>query len=286
MDVRTKFVAAFYYRHALLVVASIAMLACGLPAHGQMIAGEVTVLPPYGYGYGYSPYSNWGWSPGGVVVEPWVEPWPIILPPLYLPAETMYGPGVMQRFMGVNVPYNQPRVTIVTNRPVRDEAPPEKAKPRISNEAARARADKFVQFGDAQFVNQRYHSAVERYKSAVQAAPDLPEPLFRQSFALVAMGKYDTAARLLRRGLLLHPELDPPRFVLDEMYQGNRAAKVAHLEALAQAIEAAPQTADLLLVLGMMLHFDGQPERAQPLFVRCAQLDGNEDGALDVLLPK
>ena len=66
----------------------------------------------------------------------------------------------------------------------------------------------------------------------------------------------------------------------------NKIAKTAHFEALAKAVDENPQSADLLLLLGLQLFFDGQADRATPLFERCNQLGGNEDGAITGLLPK
>jgi hypothetical protein len=229
-------------------------------------------LPVWGYGsypYWYDPYPYGGaYYPG-----------PIVLPPLYLPAEQMYGPQAVRQFMGLNNPAPAQNVIIANKLPDLD-AGDARPRVRISNMASKAQAGKFIAFGDALFFKQNYNSALERYRSASLSASDLPETYLRQGFALVAMGRYESAAKVMRRGLLL--QNDPSRLTmrLDQLYKENRAAKSAHLESLAREVEGNPQSADLLLLLGLQLFFDGQPDRAAPVFERCKQLDGNEDGAI------
>ena len=63
-------------------------------------------------------------------------------------------------------------------------------------------------------------------------------------------------------------------------------AKTQHIETLARAVEANPFDADLLLVLGMQLFFDGQADRAAVFFSRAAQLGADEDHLLDDFLGK
>jgi hypothetical protein len=54
---------------------------------------------------------------------------------------------------------------------------------------------------------------------------------------------------------------------------------------LARAVEQDPQSADLMLLLGLQLFLDGQADRATPVFRRCEQLGGNRDGAITAFLP-
>lgn len=237
----------------------------GWPAYGSWSAPYPY---PYPYGY-YGPY----------------YPGPVILPPLFLPAESMYGPLAMRRFMGLDtVPAQAPPV-IIANRPANNNpAPvvqgPVRPKVRITNAAMKAQAGKFMAFGDANFAKQNYNSALERYRTAAQTAPDVAEAYLRQGFALVAIGNYDSAARAMRRALLL--QNDPAKFKLrlDNLYGENQMAKTAHLEALARAVENNELSADLLLLLGLQLYFDNQADRARPVFQRCEQLGGNDDGAI------
>ncbi len=164
--------------------------------------------------------------------------------------------------------------------------PPAKPKPRVTSAELKAKAGKFIGFGDANFGKQKYLPAVERYKTAAQTAPDLAEPYLRQGYALVALGQFESATKAFRRGLKIRSDWSDSDFRLDQIYGPDRMAKTTHLENLAKAVEANPFDSDLLFALGMQLYFDGQRDRAGLFFVRAAQLGGNEDRLLNDFLPK
>ncbi len=168
-----------------------------------------------------------------------------------------------------------------------DEAdkPPAKA-PRASNAPAKAKAGRFIGFGDGNFSKQNYLAAVERYRTAAEAAPDLPEPFFRQAYALVAMGQYESATKAFRRGLKIRSDWTDSPFRLDQIYGGDQLAKTSHLENLARALEANPFDSDLLVALGLQLYFDGQRNRAGVFLARAAQLGANDDKLLNDFLAK
>src|SRR6185437_2590129 len=78
---------------------------------------------------------------------------------------------------------------------------PKTGKARPTNAESRARSQRFVVLGDGHFAKQAYSDAYSRYKLAQQAAPDMGDGFLRQGFALVAMGRYDNAARNFKRGI-------------------------------------------------------------------------------------
>jgi tetratricopeptide (TPR) repeat protein len=172
--------------------------------------------------------------------------------------------------------------------PVRNAPAPEPARPepKVSTADQKAKAGRLIGLGDANFAKQKYFPAIDRYKSAAQMAADLPEPFFRQAFAMVAVGQYENAAKAFRRGLKIRSDWSNSPFRLDQLYEGGALAKTSHFETLAKAVEANPLDSDLLLVLGMQLFFDGHPERAGVFFTRVAQLGGNADRLLDDFLAK
>ena len=169
--------------------------------------------------------------------------------------------------------------------PAADDAPPKRT-PKSTSPEQKARAGKFLGFGDASFAEQKYLAAIERYKSASRIAPDLADPYLRQGHALVALGQYENAVKVFRRGLRIRPEWSGSPFRLNQLYGPDRIAKVSHIETLAKAVEANPLDSNLLMALGMQLFFDGQAERASVFFARVAQLGGNDDRLLNDFLPK
>ena len=170
------------------------------------------------------------------------------------------------------------------NDPIPAAAPD--PRPKTTGVEQKARAGRYIGFGDANFGKQKYLAALERYKTASKSAPDVAEAYVRQGFALFALGQYGSAAHAFRRGLRIRSDWTGSPFRLDQMYDGARLSKTGHIESLAKAVEANPLDAELLMVLGMASFFDGQRDRAAVFFAGSAQLGGNDDHLLDDLLPK
>jgi hypothetical protein len=243
----------------------------------------VWVYPPGWYPYWgpYPYYPAYAWpgywyGPGYPLYVPYYDG-SILLPPVYVPSESIYGPEAVKRFMGVDR-WNYPRAGAFRPGPPRD-VPAEEKKPagqRGTNAESIARARRFIGLGDKMFGEGKYADSYERYRMASQAAPGLADAYFRQGWALVASGRYESAAKALKRGLELDPNWPKSDFRLDSLYGANGAEKRAHLDMLATAATQNPQDADLLFLTGVFLHFDGQAERARPFFQRAGQLGGVE----------
>ncbi len=232
---------------------------------------------PYGYGYGYYryPYSYPYYSRA---YRGYYYPGPV-----FLPAETLYGPEAMKRFMGVDHWFRRgSNVNVIVtpnqdNEPAENAAGPQHLPQRAPDQRATLLAWKFIGYGDAHFGNQKYAGANQRYRKATGAAPQLADAWFRQAFALAAMDRHELAVRAIKRGLKLEPDWAKSDFRLGELFGGNEPAKTAHVDALAKASEENPNDADLLFLLGVHLHFDGKPQRAAPFFQRAKQLLGGDD---------
>jgi len=145
---------------------------------------------------------------------------------------------------------------------------------------------RFIGFGDAYFAGQKYYDAYSRYKDAAQAAPTLADAYFRQGIALFAAGRYELAAKALRRGLALDPNWPASDFRLDELYGQNQMAKAAHIDALAKAADAQPHNADLLFLLGVALYFNGQADQAATFFQKSNQMAVGDNGHLRPFLDR
>lgn len=261
------------------------------PPHGVHWGGAYRV--PYTPSYGYPVYPEYypaypGYYPG---YSGWYPPY--YAPPIHIPAEELYGPRAVQRFMGVDHWFQQPQpsTNIIIQRgtePAGDAAPappPDDPKPpRATNQQALNLAWRFIGFGDAHFSNQNYADANDRYRKAATASPQLADSYFRQGYALMAMGRYDLAVGTIRRGLALAPGWPQSGFSNTELYGDNPQAKAGHLEALAAASEKEPHKADLLFLVGVLLHFDGKPDRARPFFERADQILADDDAHVKAFL--
>ena len=256
-------------------------------AAGEKPKGTSIIIGPHrSYWYGYPPWDSW--------CPPYPPYW-YYPPPMFVPAEALYGPQAVKRFLGVQDSNPAPRTTITWpgpamvaplpgQAPLEPKKPPE-AVPRAANAETRALARRFIGFGDQHFTNEKYGEAYQRYRKAAEVMPELAEAYFRQGFALIGAGRYDLAAKVIKRGLALDPGWPKSGFRLNELYGGNQGAKAAHLEALAAAAEKSPDNADLLFLLGVCLFFDGARDRAAPFFERAVQLAGPGEHLLGFLEP-
>ena len=263
----------------------------------------------------YTPYGGWtsGWG-GPIWYDPYCWPGPIIFPPRVLPAETLYGPQAFNRFLGLD--YGPQRGGAVDRRvvwapangggaqqparggqPNRGKGQPQAAQGalgaplglkrpavRVSNAAARARAAKSIDLGDADFLAEQYGQALSDYKQAARLTPDLGEPFFRQGLAQLALGNYERAFQLIVRGLSLAPEWPDSKFRLDSLYGKNKLAKSAHAEALALAIDDAPDNAKLWFLLAVRLYFDGESKRSRTFFEQAGELADGDRAHVDLFL--
>lgn len=179
--------------------------------------------------------------------------------------------------------------TVVDSRPVivvapgaKDSKPAEEAKPaepplvirsrtRESPPAARKRCERYVEIGDRFFRQQQYEDAISQYKNAAAAAPDMGLPLYRQTLAYIATRRFDTAIKTLRRAVLVDPESVRNRIALDELYAEQIAARNSHQELLAQRALETPEDPTPLLLLGLLMHFEGDAARAERFF-RAAEM--------------
>jgi tetratricopeptide (TPR) repeat protein len=245
---------------------------------------------PYGT-YGYDAYRGYGYGYDSYLYG---SPYYYSPPPIFLPAEELYGPLAMQRFMGVDHWFRpQPKVNVkvnVTVPPARDNkvaaagqdkgiappAPQKKLPDRGTNPQSNNLAWKFLGYGDALFGQQKYAEANDRYRKASRNAPQLADAWFRQGFAMAAIGRYDLAVGAIKRGLSLDPTWPKSAFDLKDLYGADEMARNAHLDALAKAAEEKPTDGDLLFMVGVYLHFDGQADRARKFFQRAAEIAGDD----------
>ncbi len=181
-------------------------------------------------------------------------------------------------------PYYAPQWPIEPVDPPREVDPPRAAAPpepraddfRATNAHAVALAWKFIGYGDAQFARGEFAEANDRYRKAARSGPQVADAWFREGFALTAMGRYDLAVAAVRRGLEIDPKWSASGFDLDTLFGRDAAAKQAHLDALIKAADDDPLNADLLFLVGVHLHFDGQSALAEKYFQRARRIAGDQ----------
>jgi len=294
--------AAFVVRHAAPAPATPPATPAPTTAY---VPGDPSLGGTFEHHHHHHHGGGWGGLPGYGTAY-WVSPWYVYAPqPFYLPAGNFFGPQAAGFAPGWNNP--APAAPLAPAAPKALKDPPannkargvggfgeladdnakeaDRPKVRTSNAEAVARARQFIGFGDEHFRTQEFSDAYQRYKKAASAAPDLADAFFRQGFSLLAMGRYEPAARAFKHGLTLKPDWAKSSFRLDELYGDNRLAKATHLERLAAEATAHPQNADLMLLLGLGLHFDGQAERARPFFEHAAELGADRQAVAGFLKP-
>ncbi len=205
-------------------------------------------------------------------------PVPYYIPPLVIPAESIYGPAAASPMITSALPQYNPTNIIAfresASQPVAPNPPVTKRAVRTTNDNVRARARRSAESGDEEFLAQKYGVALVRYRRAIEIAPDVAEWHFREGQTLIALGRYADACKVIRRGLEIDPKMPQWPMRLDTLYGPNHLAKAAQFEALAQAATKAPRDANLLFLLGVELFLDGQAARSQKFFDRANQIVG------------
>ncbi len=255
--------------------------------------GYPSYYPGYQYPYYRNPYLGYGY-PGAV----------------FAPAGQLFGLGPIQQLMGVGPGFQQPQANgngfangnpnvfangngnaanVNANAGVanNNNAGPNAAQPNANPPAGNPPAPvaggkalelawKFITFGDAHFGDQKYNDALDRYRHAARECPTLGDAWFRQGFALAALGRYDQAAKAMRRGLEEKADWVDNNFRLSDLYGEDSDEKKRVVDKMVKAAEAQPTNADVAFVVGVHLFCDGKQDQAAPFFHRAAQILGSD----------
>ncbi len=257
----------------------------GYKAFGGYCYGYPTFTRTYHYSvplrpipYYYNPYGVY-YSAGSNRVD-------YNLPPVYYPAELAYGPQALKQFFGLDRGYAT-RPVLPASRIVdlsKTKLDPVVTSTGRSSLADLARARRDVTNGDRLFRDGKYHEALQKYKSASRGAGDLAEAHFRQGISLIATGRYELAATSIKKGMQVSPEFVNSGFRLEEIYGDAHLAKSTHVESLARTALERPDDSDMLFLLGMLLHLDGESDRAMKFFRRASDLAAGADAHVRPLL--
>src|SRR5262245_39082107 len=141
--------------------------------------------------------------------------------------------------------------------------PPPAANPRVE-------AGRQVQNGRDAFAEGQFGRAIERFERAIAITPDEPMSYFLLAQARFTLEKYHEAVEAIAQGMKRRPNWPGTRFQSRELYGDNPAWYDQHLQALRKAVEAFPDDAGLLFLLGYELWFDGQRAEAAKIFQKAA----------------
>jgi tetratricopeptide (TPR) repeat protein len=179
----------------------------------------------------------------------------------------------------------EPAVRTSVAKPVAPPlSPVAEALARHSNVESRRKAERLIRDGDELFRVQNFHSALQKYKLAVSAAPDLAEARWRQGHALVATHNYELAAEAFKRAIALGDDHSRDGFQLNDMYGGASMTKAIHLESLADWALSQGESSDAYFLIGLFFYYDGQRERAIKFFARASELAGPGGGHIVAFL--
>jgi hypothetical protein len=224
--------------------------------------------PPYGYGsaVGYPPPYY------GDLYPVYRAPRPAYLDP--------YANPVLQESMlenqlrwGTDLP---PRVTPLRTRVRLHPSTPEQQVKSIHAQAQ----------GDVWMRRLKFLNAYERYKYAISAANDRPEPYFRLGYALAAVGSFDSAVKFIKQGLELDPQWPAHGERLEAIFgNDNRLAILSLTERVTGWVREDIRDPDRLFLVGVLLHFNGD-DRASQFFEAAYRLAGGGDHLLAFLQPQ
>ena len=254
------------------------------PNYGNQRPANVNrYYPAYpGYGYNRYYYNNnggyYGGYYGGYPTSSYYGGTPVV--PI-IPTDTLYGPGVVQRQLGLDTQpaapsgLVRPHAAIGGNAAPADNSLANPSPQHSAGEVGKGGSEQAISAADAMFQAGKYPDAYERYHKAAELYPTVADTYFRQGFTLIANGRWSLAAKAFKRGLIINPSWPDSPWRLDSLY-GNGPAKAEHLDNLSKAAEKDPGNPDLLFLTGVFLHFDGHPDRALTFFQRAQQLDGGK----------
>lgn len=118
----------------------------------------------------------------------------------------------------------------------------------------------------------RYREAVDHFRLACENNQGDPAAQLYAGHALFAIGRYRDGVRHLRRALELQPKIAYLTYDMRDDYR-ERGEFDRQLAALQDALRLAPRDEDRLFMLGYVLYFGGQRDRAYSAFARLAHLN-------------
>ena len=152
-----------------------------------------------------------------------------------------------------------------------------------SSPEAQQRTARFLAQGDEYFKQQQYSKALERYRSAASTTRDQAAAYLRVGVAYIALGRYDSAAEYLRRGVELAPSAAVIDISLDSLYgPDQQLAKTSHLHSVTAWVKEDYRSSNRLFLLGTLLVLD-RSNQAKEVLDTAWRLGGDRAGIQSLL---
>ena len=132
--------------------------------------------------------------------------------------------------------------------------------------------------GLAAFRDGRYREAADAFRLACETNQGDPAAELYAGHALFAIGRYHDGVKYLRRALELQPRIAFLTFDMRDDYR-DRTEFEQQFKALEEALRIAPRDEDRLFMLGYVLYYGGQRDRAYEPFARLLRIDPRDSVA-------
>lgn len=132
--------------------------------------------------------------------------------------------------------------------------------------------EQFMSLGKQAFADQEYGRAAQRFRQALDLAPEHSPAWFLLAQAQFALGKYREAVATIHTGLRLNPVWPNSRFKAREAFGEQADVYPAHLALLEAALKRHPDDPSLLFLYAYQLWFSGKQDEARPYFQRALPL--------------
>ena len=221
---------------------------------GTVFAGQ------YGFG-GFTPFAV---EPVPIVVLPppviFVPPPVVVVPPpaAFAPRAELFNPRAPSPLIAPAAPRGE--TTDIPKRLVDQLV--HRARPTL---AQRAQAARLEGSGDRLFRDGHFDRAAERYQQALAQTPDNEELSFKRGEALIGVGRYDEAGRVLRDALRERPDWPFVAHDLRKFFPDEDSIRRT-LEALRREAQKPTADPDVPFLEAYIHYFSGQREAAEPIF--------------------
>ena len=155
------------------------------------------------------------------------------------------------------VPY--PTAPVMTVLPVLSDSKLPEKKP--STPAARLRSLEYQIRGDEKLRSQQWSEARALYAKALEVAPDRAEARMRLAFSYTSILRFQQAVLQIKFAIGQNPQLAKTGQKLETIFgPGSQLARSSIIAKIREWVNEDSDNSDRLFLLGVMLHFNGDPE--------------------------